>query len=105
MMHSMNLALNIGFQGFESDVTQSTQSEDDDPQPSGSKAGSGGRSKLIRSCKVGRPKKVYNTLHFADGNDDVPIPQSFQDAISGEQSGKWKNAMKIEYSALKQNET
>ena len=38
-------------------------------------------------------------------NDDVPIPQSFRDAISGEQSGKWKNAMKIEYSALKQNKT
>jgi len=63
-----------------------------------------GRPKLIRTGKLGRPKKQYNILG-ALVSKDVPIPATFKEAMSSPYASEWRDAMQREYDSLLANQT
>lgn len=61
---------------------------------------------LRRSTRIKRPPKRYDdyvTSVALTANDDEPL--SYQDAVEGSKSEKWKEAMKDEIMALDKNDT
>lgn len=67
-----------------------------------------GRPKIIRSGKPGRPKRQYNIKQQTSelcAAIDENIPQTVEEAFSGEKKHVWKKAMEEEFFALKKNKT
>lgn len=93
------------------EVDEAEQDEDDVPVKHAI-----GRPRLIRDGKRGRPRKVFNTVPTiltSDNKDteenrltnDIETPTTVKEALSGESSEDWKEAMNKEFEGLIVNKT
>ena len=63
-----------------------------------------GRPKLVRTGQPGRPRKQYNTVNLICA-ENIKVPATVNEALSGEYSPYWLSAMQEEYKALLDNDT
>lgn len=63
-----------------------------------------GRSKIIRTGRVGRPKKQYHTANITT-NEMNNDPQTRKEALGIPDREMWLDAMKTEYSSLQECNT
>jgi len=63
-----------------------------------------GRPKLVRSGLPGRPRKEYQMLNVLT-TEDIAVPGSFEEAMNGDHSDKWKASVQKEMDGLRANKT
>ena len=63
----------------------------------------GGRPRILRTGKPGRPRKVRNSVNFIAEN--VSIPQNISEIDGSEHKEQWQAAMKCEFDSLIENNT
>ncbi|XP_073844139.1 uncharacterized protein, partial [Musca autumnalis] len=63
-----------------------------------------GRPRIVKTGKPGRPKKQYNVLNLMKV-EDIVVPNTVEEAMSGEHSQYWQDAMEDEYNSLMKNDT
>ena len=62
------------------------------------------RTKCENQKEPGRPIKQYNTLNLMCA-DNIKVPETVDEALSGEYSHYWLSAMQEEYKGLLENDT